>query len=51
MVRAYELPGHDDGMMGLAPEGNAWFMVSDLVQTQGSVVIPEPEGEMRALPE
>lgn len=48
VVRAYFLPGHDDGMMGLAPEGNAWFMVSDLVQTQGSVVIPEPEGEMRA---
>jgi len=47
-VRAYHLPGHDDGMLGLAPENLAWFMVSDLVQTQGSVVIPEPEGEMRA---
>ncbi|MCB1904170.1 MAG: hypothetical protein KDI18_08785, partial [Gammaproteobacteria bacterium] len=47
-VRAHYLPGHDDGLMGLAPENNAWFMVSDLVQTQGSVVIPEPEGEMRA---
>ncbi|MCB1750847.1 MAG: MBL fold metallo-hydrolase [Gammaproteobacteria bacterium] len=47
-VRAHYLPGHDDGMLGLAPEDYAWFMVSDLVQTQGSVVIPEPEGEMRA---
>jgi len=47
-VRAYHLPGHDDGMMGLAPEDYSWFMVSDLVQTQGSVVIPEPEGEMQA---
>jgi len=48
VVRAHHLPGHDDGMIGLAPENNAWFMVSDLVQTQGSVVIPEPEGEMQA---
>ena len=47
-VRAHYLPGHDDGLMGLEPKNNAWFMVSDLVQTQGSVVIPEPEGEMRA---
>jgi len=48
LVRAHHLPGHDDGMLGLAPDNLAWFMVSDLVQTQGSVVIPEPEGEMQA---
>ncbi|MCP5416875.1 MAG: MBL fold metallo-hydrolase [Chromatiaceae bacterium] len=47
-VHAYHLPGHDDGMIGLAPEDYSWFMVSDLVQTQGSVVIPEPEGDMCA---
>jgi glyoxylase-like metal-dependent hydrolase (beta-lactamase superfamily II)/8-oxo-dGTP pyrophosphatase MutT (NUDIX family) len=45
-VVCHELPGHDDGMIGLAAEDGAWFHVSDLVQTQGSVVIPEPEGDM-----
>jgi len=38
-VRAYELPGHDDGMLGLAPDRLAWFFVADLVQTSG-VVLP-----------
>ena len=47
-VRCYALPGHDDGMLGLAPCGLAWFFVSDLVQTAGTVVIPEPEGDMDA---
>ncbi|MCB1760406.1 MAG: MBL fold metallo-hydrolase [Gammaproteobacteria bacterium] len=47
-VVCHELPGHDDGMIGLAAEDAAWFHVSDLIQTQGSVVIPEPEGDMRA---
>ncbi len=47
-VCCYELPGHDDGMVGLAPESRSWFMISDLIQTMGSVVIPEPEGDMQA---
>ena len=46
-VRCHHLPGHDDGMIGLAPEDNAWFFVCDLIQTSGSVVIPEPEGDMQ----
>ncbi len=47
-ILCHALPGHDDGMLGLAPEDLSWFFVSDLAQTQGSVVIPEPEGDMRA---
>ena len=47
-VHCYHLPGHDDGMIGLAPEDHAWFFVCDLIQTAGSVVIPEPEGDMQA---
>jgi len=47
-VICHELPGHDDGMLGLAPEQGPWFFVSDLVQTLGTVVIPEPEGDMAA---
>ncbi len=31
-VHCYELPGHDDGMIGLAPEDMSWFFVSDLAQ-------------------
>lgn len=47
-VYCHELPGHDDGMIGLAPEDMSWFFVSDLVQQTGTVVIPEPEGDMQA---
>ena len=46
-VHCYELPGHDDGMIGLAPEDMAWFFVADLVQPLATVVIPEPEGNMQ----
>ncbi|MCW8906704.1 MAG: MBL fold metallo-hydrolase [Sedimenticola sp.] len=47
-VHCYELPGHDNGMIGLAPEDMAWFFVADLVQPLATVVIPEPEGDMQA---
>ncbi len=47
-VTCRPLPGHDDGMIGLAPEGEHWFFVADLIQTMGTVVIPEPEGDMAA---
>jgi glyoxylase-like metal-dependent hydrolase (beta-lactamase superfamily II) len=47
-VTCYELPGHDDGMIGLAAEDMSWFFVSDLVQPMATVVIPEPEGDMQA---
>ena len=45
-VHCHRLPGHDDGMVGLAPEDLSWFFVGDLIQTEGTVVIPEPEGDM-----
>lgn len=47
-VICHELPGHDDGMVGLAPESLAWFYVVDLVEPGTTVVIPEPEGDMSA---
>ncbi|WP_260294709.1 MBL fold metallo-hydrolase [Sedimenticola hydrogenitrophicus] len=46
-VHCYELPGHDDGMIGLAPTDMSWFFVADLVQPLATVVIPEPEGNMQ----
>ena len=45
-VICHELPGHDDGMVGLAPENMAWFYVADLVEAGTTVVIPEGEGDM-----
>ncbi|MFT5258329.1 MAG: ribonuclease/clavin/mitogillin [Saprospiraceae bacterium] len=45
-VRAYDLPGHDDGMLGLAPDNMAWFFVADLAQSYGSIYIPEEEGDL-----
>ena len=46
-VICQELPGHDDGMVGLAVEDMSWFYVSDLVEPFTTVVIPEPEGDMQ----
>ena len=45
-VRCYALPGHDAGMLGLAPDNLAWFFVADLVLSGASVVIPEHGGDM-----
>ncbi|RVU83743.1 NUDIX domain-containing protein [Leucothrix sargassi] len=45
-VICHELAGHDDSMVGLAPESLAWFYVADLVEPGTTVVIPEPEGDM-----
>jgi len=45
-VICHELPGHDDGMVGIAPENMAWFYVADLVESGTTVVIPEGEGDM-----
>jgi len=45
-VRVYEIPGHDSGHLGLAPDSMAWFLVGDLIQGIGTVVIPSPEGDM-----
>jgi len=47
-VRVFEIPGHDAGHLGLAPDSMKWFIVGDLIQGIGSVVIPSPEGDMAA---
>lgn len=46
-VRVYEVPGHDEGQLALAPMNLNWFLVGDLIQTIGTVVIQAPEGDMR----
>lgn len=46
-VRVYEVPGHDEGQLALAPESLNWFLVGDLIQTVGTVVIQAPEGDMK----
>jgi glyoxylase-like metal-dependent hydrolase (beta-lactamase superfamily II)/8-oxo-dGTP pyrophosphatase MutT (NUDIX family) len=46
-VRVYEVPGHDEGQLALAPENLNWFLVGDLIQTIGTVVIGAPEGDMK----
>ncbi len=45
-VRVFEIPGHDAGHLGLAPDSMKWFIVGDLIQGVGTVVIPSPEGNM-----
>lgn len=45
-VVAYEVPGHDEGQIALAPSSMNWFLVGDLIQTIGTVVIGAPEGDM-----
>jgi len=45
-VRAYELPGHDEGMVGLAPDTLGWFFIADLAQTIGSILIPDEGGDL-----
>lgn len=47
-VRCHALPGHDAGMIGLAPDNLSWCFVSDLVQAGATVVIPRREGDMQA---
>jgi ribonuclease/clavin/mitogillin len=46
-VRVYEVPGHDEGQLALAPENFNWFLAGDLIQTIGTVVIQAPEGDMK----
>lgn len=47
-VRAYPVPGHDAGQLALAPDSMRWFIVGDLIQSLGTVVISAPEGDMAA---
>ncbi len=54
-VKVYEIPGHDEGQLGLAPESMEWFLVGDLVEGRGTgpgnragtVVIGGDEGDMK----
>lgn len=46
-VRVYEVPGHDEGQLAIAPDTMSWFLVGDLIQTIGTVVIGGPEGDMQ----
>ena len=45
-VRVYSVPGHDAGQLALAPDSMRWFIVGDLIQRTGTVVIAAPEGDM-----
>lgn len=47
-VHAIAVPGHDEGQMALAPQGQspAWCIVGDLIQGIGTVIISPPEGDM-----
>jgi ribonuclease/clavin/mitogillin len=45
-VKVYEVPGHDSGQLGLAPESMEWFLVGDLIEDKGTVVIGTEEGDM-----
>jgi glyoxylase-like metal-dependent hydrolase (beta-lactamase superfamily II) len=47
-VRCYALPGHDAGMLGLAPDNLAWFFFADLAQAGATVVIPDEGGDMQS---
>ena len=45
-VRVYEVPGHDEGQLALAPQSLNWFLVGDLIQSIGTVFIGGEEGDM-----
>jgi glyoxylase-like metal-dependent hydrolase (beta-lactamase superfamily II)/8-oxo-dGTP pyrophosphatase MutT (NUDIX family) len=50
-VLAFEIPGHDEGHIGLAPKAldstMDWFIVGDLFQGVGTVVVGGAEGNMK----
>lgn len=46
-VLVYEVPGHDEGHLALAPRSLNWFLAGDLIQTIGTVAILAPEGNMK----
>lgn len=45
-VLVYEIPGHDEGQLALAPRDLSWFLAGDLFQGVGTVVIGGEEGDM-----
>jgi ribonuclease/clavin/mitogillin len=46
-VVIYEVPGHDEGQVALAPTDLSWFIAGDLFQGVGTVVIGDDEGDMK----
>lgn len=46
-VLVMAIPGHDEGHLGLYPEGKEWFLAGDLFQGIGTVVIGTEEGDMQ----
>jgi len=45
-VVVYEVPGHDEGQLAVAPRNLNWFLAGDLFQGVGTVVIGGEEGSM-----
>lgn len=45
-VKVYEIPGHDEGHLGLAPDNMEWFLAGDLIQGMGTVMIGKDAGDM-----
>lgn len=45
-VLALSVPGHDEGQIALYPKSKRWVLVGDLIQTIGTVVIGDDEGDM-----
>ena len=46
ILKLIHTPGHDEGQMSIYPADLSWMIVSDLIQTVGTVVIGAPEGDM-----
>ncbi|HXH30555.1 MAG TPA: MBL fold metallo-hydrolase [Bacteriovoracaceae bacterium] len=46
-VLVYEIPGHDEGQLAVAPSDLSWFLAGDLFQGIGTVVIGGEEGDMK----
>ncbi len=42
----FEIPGHDEGQVAVAPRNMNWFLAGDLFQGIGTVVIGGDEGDM-----
>jgi len=45
-VLVHAIPGHDEGHLGFAPRSLKWFIVGDLFQGIGTVVVGGEEGDM-----
>lgn len=46
-ILVYEVPGHDAGQLAIAPRNLNWFLVGDLIQTIGTVVVGGADADMK----